>query len=266
MRLTPVRLMTEHAGGPFSLSGRRAIVTGGSRGIGRAVTQLLVSAGVDVCIGYRSRHADADAVRAALGVQGARVVTYSADLADPGEVDGLFRYASETMGGVDIVVHSAGVWPVEDVPVHDMSAERWHHTMRQNLDAMFFVSRAAARALSSGGRIVHVASTAGQRGEANHADYAASKGAMIAFVKSQAVELASRGIAVNCVAPGWVDTEMCAVPFADGGAARIGATIPVGRVASAEDIAWAVVTLCMPGARHVIGEIVNVNGGSVLCG
>jgi 3-oxoacyl-[acyl-carrier protein] reductase len=133
---------------------------------------------------------------------------------------------------------------------------------------MFFVSRAAARVMrgNGGGRIVHVASTAGQRGEAGHADYGASKGAMISFVKSQAVELARDGIAVNCVAPGWVDTEMCALPFADGGKARIEAAIPIGRVASPADIAAACVMLCMPGARHIVGEIVNVNGGSVLCG
>ena len=150
--------------------------------------------------------------------------------------------------------------------MHEMTDERWRRTMRENVDAMFYVSRAAARVLGDGGRIVHVASTAGQRGEAFHADYAASKGAMISFVKSQAVELASRGITVNCVAPGWVDTEMCAIPCADGGRARIEAGIPVGRVATPEDVAWAAVALCMPGARHVVGEIVSVNGGSVLPG
>jgi 3-oxoacyl-[acyl-carrier protein] reductase len=111
-----------------------------------------------------------------------------------------------------------------------------------------------------------VASTAGQRGEAMHADYAASKGAMISFVKSQAVELAARGITVNCVAPGWVDTEMCVVPFADGGRERIAAAIPVGRIATPHDIAFAIVSLCFDGARHTTGEIVNVNGGAVLCG
>ena len=135
-----------------------------------------------------------------------------------------------------------------------------------SVPAMFFGSRAAARVMGEGGRIVHISSTAGQRGEAFHADYAASKGAMISFVKSQAIELAPRGITVNCVAPGWVDTEMCAVPFADGGRARIESGIPVGRVASAADVAFAVVSLCAPGARHIVGAIVNVNGGAVLSG
>ena len=176
----------------------------------------------------------------------------------------MIRTCVETFGGLDILVHSAGIWPSEEVPVHEMTDERWRRTMRENVDAMFYVSRAAARVMGEGGRIVHISSTAGQRGEAFHADYAASKGAMISFVKSQAVELARRGITVNSVAPGWVDTEMCAAVFAAGGEARIAAGIPVGRVARPDDVAWAVVALCTPGARHVVGEVVNVNGGSVL--
>jgi 3-oxoacyl-[acyl-carrier protein] reductase len=123
-----------------------------------------------------------------------------------------------------------------------------------------------AQVLSDGGRIVAVGSTAGQRGEADHADYAASKGAMISFVKSICIELAPRDITVNCVAPGWVDTEMAAEPYAGGGRARIAAAIPLGRVASPDDIAGPIVFLCSPLARHITGEVVNVNGGSVLCG
>ena len=138
--------------------------------------------------------------------------------------------------------------------------------MRENVDSMFFTARAAARTMSDGGRIVLVSSTAGQRGESFHADYAASKGAMISFTKSLAVELAPRGITVNSVAPGWVDTEMTVDAMSAGGRDRIARTIPVGRVATADDIAFPVVCLCAPGARHVTGEILNVNGGSVLCG
>jgi 3-oxoacyl-[acyl-carrier protein] reductase len=138
--------------------------------------------------------------------------------------------------------------------------------MAENVDAMFYTSRACARRLSDNGRIVLVASTAGQRGEAMHADYAASKGAMISFVKSLCVELAPRGITVNSVAPGWVDTEMCAEPFADGGRDAIARTIPLGRIADPRDIAGPIVFLCTDLARHVTGEILNVNGGSVLAG
>jgi 3-oxoacyl-[acyl-carrier protein] reductase len=126
--------------------------------------------------------------------------------------------------------------------------------------------RAAARVLAPGGSIVLVGSTAGQRGEAGHADYAASKGAIISLVKGVAMELAPRAITVNCVAPGWIDTEMAAVPYAEGGRARIEAGIPLGRVASAEDVAGPIVFLCSALARHITGEILNVNGGSVLCG
>jgi 3-oxoacyl-[acyl-carrier protein] reductase len=131
---------------------------------------------------------------------------------------------------------------------------------------MFFSTRAALRVMSENGRVVLVSSTAGQRGESMHADYGASKGAMISFVKSLAIELAPRGITVNSVAPGWVDTEMAAKPYANGGRERITATIPIGRIATAEDIAGPIVFLCSPLARHITGEILNVNGGSVLCG
>jgi 3-oxoacyl-[acyl-carrier protein] reductase len=147
-----------------------------------------------------------------------------------------------------------------------MGDDRWVRTMRENVDAMFFTARAAARMMSDGGRIVLVSSTAGQRGESFHADYAASKGAMISFTKSLAIELAPRGITVNSVAPGWVDTEMAADAMASGGRERIAATIPIGRVATARDIAGPITFLCSDLARHVTGEILNVNGGSVLCG
>lgn len=251
---------------PFSLKGKRAVVTGGSRGIGAAVSEMLADCGADVCVGYRSRTAEADAMVARLIAKGVRGVAHSADLGEAAGADSLIAAAVSAFGGLDILVHSAGIWPVEDVPVHEMSDERWHRTMRENVDAMFFVSRAAARVLGDGGRMVHISSTAGQRGEAYHADYGASKGAMISFVKSQAIELARRGITVNCVAPGWVDTEMCVVPYANGGRERIAAGIPNGRIASPQDVAWAAVALCAPGARHLVGEIINVNGGAVLAG
>jgi 3-oxoacyl-[acyl-carrier protein] reductase len=242
------------------------VVTGASRGIGAAVARMLADCGADVVIGYRSRAADADAVAADVRARGRRAATVAADLATPDGARALVAHAVTTLGGVDILVVNAGVWPAEDVAVADLDDERWRRTITENVDSMFYVSREAARVMRDGGRIVMVSSTAGQRGESMHADYAASKGAMISFVKSLAVELAPRGITVNSVAPGWVDTEMTSDAMDAGGRERIAASIPVGRVASAEDIAFPIVCLCAPGARHVTGEIVNVNGGSVLCG
>jgi 3-oxoacyl-[acyl-carrier protein] reductase len=266
---------------PFSLKGRRAVITGGSRGIGGAVTRLLAAAGADVCIGYHSRAKNAVDLAVHCKQLGVKATHHASDISTPAGAKSLIAHAVHEFGGLDICVHSAGVWPVEEAPVSALDDERWANTMRQNIDAMFFISREAARAMEqnphaadeSGGpsgrmgrRIVLIASTAGQRGEAMHADYAASKGAMISFVKSMAVEVAPAGITVNAIAPGWVDTEMCALPFANGGKERIAKGIPVGRIASADDIAFPVVSLCFDGARHVTGEIVNVNGGSVLCG
>jgi 3-oxoacyl-[acyl-carrier protein] reductase len=258
---------------PFSLAGRRAVVTGGSRGIGGAVTRLLAAAGADVCFGYHSRSADADDLAKRCRALGVRATHHASDISTPDGAKALVAHAVKELGGLDICVHSAGIWPVDEAPVSALGDDRWANTMRQNVDAMFYVAREAARAMAhnpaaggDGGRIVLVSSTAGQRGEAMHADYAASKGAMISFVKSMAVELAPAGITVNAVAPGWVDTEMCALPFANGGRERIARGIPVGRIASADDVAFPIVALCFDGARHVTGEIVNVNGGSVLSG
>ncbi len=250
----------------FSLTGRRALITGGSRGIGLATTRLLAEAGAAVSIGYRSRASEADALVAELRAAGATAHAFAHDIGMSAGADALVADTVAALGGLDILVHNAGIWPTADDGVDVLTNERWRETMRANTDAMFFISRAAARVLSPGGRLIHVASTAGQRGEAFHSDYAASKGAMISFVKSLAVELAPRDITVNAVAPGWVDTEMCADAFANGGRERIARTIPIGRVASPADIAGPILFLATPYARHVTGEILNVNGGSVLCG
>ena len=250
----------------LGLKGKRALITGGSRGIGAATSRMLAQAGAHVVIGYRSRVADADALVQELRGMGVSAAAFAHQLGESAGCDALVADAVRTLGGLDILVHNAGIWPAADEGVALMPDARWRTTMSENTDAMFFISRAAVRHLGAGGRVVHVSSTAGQRGESYHADYAASKGAMISFVKSLAVELASRDITVNAVAPGWVDTEMAAGSYANGGLARIAKTIPLGRVASADDIAGPIVFLCSPLARHITGEIVNVNGGSVLCG
>ncbi|MBK5188129.1 MAG: SDR family oxidoreductase [Gemmatimonadaceae bacterium] len=250
----------------IDLKGKRALVTGGSRGIGAATALLLAECGADVGIGYRNREKDAEDVVRRIAALGVRGFAHASDLSAPGGTESLFARAARELGGLDLFVGNAGIWPFADVPVGEMDDERWHTTMRANMDSMFTTTRAAVRAISDHGRIVLVSSTAGQRGEAGHADYAASRGAMISFVKSVAVELAPRDITINSVAPGWVDTEMAAASLEGDGRARISRTIPLGRIATARDIAGPIVFLCSDLARHITGEIVNVNGGSVLCG
>ena len=249
----------------LGLRGRRALVSGASRGVGRAAALLLAKAGADVGIGYLSRQDEAEAVVAELRGRGVRAFAQAGNLATPWGAELLFERGLVEFGGVDVFVGNAGIWVPEDVRVAVMTDAQWARTLEVNLTSIFNTVRLAARFVSDGGRIVLVSSTAGQRGEAFHADYAASKGAIISFTKSVAVELAPRGITVNCVAPGWIDTEMVERPMADR-RAEIERAIPLGRIASADDVAGPIVLLCSSLARHVTGEILNVNGGSLLCG
>jgi 3-oxoacyl-[acyl-carrier protein] reductase len=241
-------------------------VSGGSRGIGAATALLLAECGADVGIGYRSRGSEAADVTTKVAERGVRSFAQAADVATRQGAELLIERAVREFGGIDLFVANAGIWPTADVAVADMDDERWSATLRENLDSLFYTARAAARVIGDGGRMVLVSSTAGQRGEAYHADYAASKGAMISFTKSLAIELAPRQVTVNSVAPGWVDTDMAAGVMADWGRERIAATVPVGRIASPRDIAGPIAFLCSDLARHVTGEILNVNGGAVLCG
>lgn len=250
----------------LDLAGRAAVVTGGSRGVGRATALLLARAGADVAIGYRSRAQEAAAVVREAAALGARASSVAADLTTEEGAGTLFDHALRELGGVDLVVLNAGIWPPDEVPIASMPRAQWSRTLSTNLDSIFFTLRLAAQRVRDGGSIVLVSSTAGQRGEAFHADYAASKGALLALTKSAAVELAPRDVRVNCVAPGWIDTEMVERPLAAGGRAEIERAIPLGRVASAEDVAGPILFLCSPLARHITGEVLNVNGGSVLCG
>lgn len=249
----------------IALNGRTALVTGGSRGIGRAVVALLARAGADVAIAYRSRAAEAEAIGEEVRALGRRAITVGGDLADPAVAERLAAGVATAFGRLDIFVANAGVWPPDEVPLGRLPPDRWRATMAANLDAVFHSTRAALGLMGPGGRVVLVSSTAGQRGEAGHADYAASKGALIALTKSLAVEYAP-DILVNCVAPGWVDTEMAEPAFGGGEKERIAGTIPLRRIPTAEQIAGPIVFLCSDLASHVTGEVLNVNGGSVLCG
>ena len=249
----------------LGLTGKRAVVSGASRGVGRATALMLARAGCDVGVGFRSREDEANAVAEEVRRLGRRGYAQAGDMSTPWGAELLFERALVEFGGIDIFVGNAGIWIPDDVSIADMTDEQWAETIRANLDSIFYSVRLASRFVAPNGRIVLVSSTAGQRGEAFHADYAASKGAMISLTKGVAIELAPRGITVNCVAPGWIDTEMVEKPMS-GGRARIESTIPLGRIASADDVAGPIVFLCSPLARHITGEILNVNGGSVLCG
>ena len=250
----------------LDLKGKTALVTGGSRGVGRATALLLGQAGASVGIGYRSRTEEAMETVETLKGMGVHAWAEAGDLGDSRDAERLFQKADSEFDGLDFFIGNAGIWPPEEFPISEMTDAHWRRTIQANLDSIFYTTREAARRVRDDGRIVLVSSTAGQRGEAFHVDYAASKGAIISMVKGLCVELGPRGITVNCVAPGWIDTEMAEPAFGGGEKEAIASSIPIGRIPPAEDIAGPIVFLCSRLARHITGEILNVNGGAVLVG
>jgi len=250
----------------IDLAPRTALITGGSRGIGRATAELLARAGARVAVNYLRDEAAANGLVREIRAAGGEVMALAGDVAQVGEARQLVRDVVAAWGRLDIVVLNAGIWE-EDVSGRG-DVDVWDRTYAINLRGAFLVTDAATPHLEKhGGSIVFVSSTAGQRGEARHSAYAASKGALISYTKSLAAELGPRGIRVNAVAPGWVDTDMSAATLANPIVrADIEKTIPIGRIASAADIAGPILFLVSDLARHLQGEVVNVNGGSVLVG
>ena len=248
----------------ISLAGKSVLITGGSRGVGRAAALLFARAGADVGVTYHTRAAEAEQVAREVRAVGRRAYVGGGNLGEPAAVARIFREVKAAFGGLDCFVANAGVWPPNDTPLMAMTDEQWRSTMSQNLDSVFLTTRAALAIMRPGGRVILVSSTAGQRGEAFHADYAATKGALISMTKSLAIECAP-SVTVNCVAPGWIDTEMSAGALGEA-RAKIEATIPLRRIPPAEDIAGPILFLASDLARHITGEVLNVNGGSVLCG
>lgn len=256
----------------LTLNNRVALVTGGARGIGAATVRAFAEAGGRVAIGYESSKSKADWLARELGE--GRAIAIGGDLGRPDGGRDLVRATIAAFGRLDVLIVNHGVWPPEDVGIDAMDEARWRRTLAVNLESAFSlvkygVGQMKTQAVVNGarGHVVLVASTAAQRGEAFHVDYAASKGALVSMTKGLAAELARDRIYVNCVAPGWVDTEMAAPALADeAGRAKVFGTIPLGRVATPEEIAAPILFLCTPHAGFITGEVLNVNGGAVLVG
>jgi 3-oxoacyl-[acyl-carrier protein] reductase len=250
----------------LSLEGRRALVTGGSRGIGRAVSALFARLGADVAIAYGGDEAAARETAQQVAAAGRRAVTLQADLAQPGEGERIVAHAEEELGPLDVVVLNHGIW--KRAPITEMTAAQWDEMLRVNLTSVRDACAEAARRMvpRGSGAIVLIASTAGQRGEPFHAHYAATKGAVIALTKSLGSELGRHGVRVNCVAPGWVMTDMSrtAIEEAEGDAVR--QAIPLGRPGTPEEIAGPVAFLASDLSSYLHGQILSVNGGAVMVG
>jgi len=269
--------MEIETGALLSLQGKVALITGGSRGIGAETVRLFRAAGAQVAFNYRVAREQADALVRECGIDDC--IAFEQELATPEDGRALVGKAIAAFGRMDCLVVNHGVWPPRDAPIESMTESQWRQTLAINLESVFGLVQAAVGAMkaqkqlgeahSSGvrGHIVLVSSTAGQRGEAFHADYAVSKGALISLTKSLSSELAGAGIYVNCVAPGWVATEMSAPAIGDPQTrAKIFGTIPLGRVGTVREIAGPILFLCTPLAGFISGEVLNVNGGAVLVG
>jgi 3-oxoacyl-[acyl-carrier protein] reductase len=267
-------MATSQNGVQLSIPGKVALITGGSRGIGAATVKMFCAAGARVVFNYQKAQAAAEAVVAECGPTSCAAV--QAELSSARDAERLVEAAVAKFGRVDYLVANHGIWPANDAPIDKMTEEQWRQTIAINLDSVFGLLKHCVSQMKrqgrpaagdAAGRIVIISSTAGQRGEAFHCDYAASKGAVISMVKGLSTELARDGIYVNCVAPGWVATDMAAPALEDPKTRdRVFATIPLGRVGKPEEIAAPVLFLCTEHAGFITGEILNVNGGAVLVG
>ncbi len=252
----------------LSLDGEIALISGGSRGIGAATVRMFAQAGARVAFNYRSGKAEAEQIVRECGAD--RALAVQADLTGTSSAAGLMRAAVERFGALDSLVVNHGIWPPEHRDIDEMSDEQWRNTVAVNLDSTFALIKHAVAQMKQqgrGGKIVVISSTAGQRGEAGHCDYAATKGALISMTKGLSTELAPFGIRVNCVAPGWVETPMTEGTLRDPEQSKkVFAAIPLGRVGTPDEIAAPILFLCTKHAGFITGEVFNVNGGAVLVG
>ena len=253
----------------ISLAGKAALITGGSRGIGAATVKLFAQAGGDVVFSYNSAKDAARQMEQEAGKHGTRVEGFKADVGRHEDNRKLVEHCMKRLGRLDILVANAGVWNEEDLPIEKMSEKQWDDMMRINLKSVYSVIHFAVPQMirQRSGKIIPVSSTAGQRGESFHTHYGASKGGVISLTKGLSTELAKHGILVNSVAPGWVATDMSnPVLETKAGKKMAASVIPLGRPATAGEIAGPILFLASDLANFINGEILNVNGGSVLCG
>jgi 3-oxoacyl-[acyl-carrier protein] reductase len=253
----------------ISLAGKAALITGGSRGIGAAAVKMFAQAGADVVFSYNKNKEAAKQVEQDAGKHGTRVEGFKADVSRHADNKKLVDQAIARLGRLDVVVPNAGIWNVEDLPIEKMTEKQWDDMMRINLKSVYSIIHFSVPQMikQKGGKIIPITSTAAQRGESFHTHYGASKGAIVSLVKGLSTELARHNILVNSVAPGWVATDMSnPVINSKAGGRAIIADIPLGRPATAEEIAGPILFLASDLANFVCGEIINVNGGSVLCG
>lgn len=250
----------------FDFRGKTVILTGASRGIGAAAAVLFGQFGANVIVNYKANVKQAADVVGQITVKGGQGRIFKADVGNRNECLAMVEYAIAEFGRVDTLVCNAGIW--KEAAIDEMTEVMLNEMINANLKSCFYCTNAVVPALKKqkSGNIVFISSTAGQRGEAFHSHYAATKGALISLTKSLAPELAPFNIMVNCVAPGWVDTDMSheALNSVDG--PKYLSLIPLGRAATAEEIAWPILFMASPYASFITGEILNVNGGAVLVG
>ncbi|HVS73869.1 MAG TPA: SDR family NAD(P)-dependent oxidoreductase [Candidatus Acidoferrales bacterium] len=253
----------------ISLAGKAALITGGSRGIGAAAVKLFAQAGADVVFNYHRNKDAAAQVEQEARKHGTRVEAFKADCGKMADNKMLVDQCVARLGRLDVLVANAGVWNPEDLPIDKMTEKQWDEMIRVNLKSVYSIIHFAVPQMikQKSGRIIPISSTAGQRGESLHTHYGATKGAIISLTKGLSTELARYNILVNCVAPGWVATDMSnPIIETKAGKKMIAAAIPLGRAATAEEIAGPILFLASDLANFMTGEIINVNGGAVLCG
>lgn len=253
----------------ISLAGKAALITGGSRGIGAAAVKLFAQAGADVVFSYNAAKEAAKQVEQEAAKHGTRVEAFKSDAGKHDDNRKLVENCVRRLGRLDVLVPNAGVWNLEDLPIEEMTEKQWDDMMRINLKSVYSIIHFAVPQMikQKSGKIITISSTAGQRGESFHTHYGASKGGIISLTKGLSTELARHGVTVNCVAPGWVATDM-SNPVLDtkAGKKMAASVIPLGRAATAEEVAGPILFLASDLANFINGEILNVNGGSVLCG